>query len=213
MTAATLARRASGPPVPVPRENPLTLAVLGRPALAFAVYGKPATQGSKSPKGTKEITTKAGATKRITNLVESANASKVNPMGLTRWRESVAGAALATLPYGWEALDGPLVADLTISLPRGTRVPKFLRTLPMTKPDLDKLLRAIPDALCNTAPKIDPKGRKIIVEDSRIVSYRKLDKVWVGDPFDNDALRSPGAVIRLYRYPADLLGKIEGGMP
>lgn len=204
MTVAVSPRR-TGPPVPVPTENPLTLAVLGRPALAFAVYGLPTPQGSKSYKGKKRIITKAGEVKRIANLVESSDEDG----SLTAWREKVAGAALAALPYGFETLDGPLVMDLTVSLPRPSRTPKTLRTVPHTKPDLDKLVRAIADGLGTTAPKIDYKKRKIIAEDSRIQSFRKgPEKVWERDPLDSDALPQPGAVIRLWRYPETLLGKI-----
>lgn len=214
-TAILVQSRRQGPPVPLARENPLTLAVLGPPALAFAVYGDPAGQGSKSPMGTKAVRTKAGKVVRIANLVESADASNKTPMKLTRWREAVAAAAIAALPDEWEPLNCPLVVDLTVSLPRTGRVPKFLRTLPFTKPDLDKLVRGVADGIGTTAPrgfKVGSRyigGRKIITEDSRITSYRKLDKVWVGDPFDNDALRAPGAVVRLYRYPESLLGKLD----
>lgn len=191
-TAPAPVVRAIGARVPVATEpQHLSLAVLGPPVFAIAVEGEPYTQGSISFKGMR-------GGKPI--LVASGEAQ------LTRWRGKVAAAAIAAMPSGWQALDGPLVMDLVVSLPRLTGLPKLLRRLPHTKPDLDKLARSAGDALGTDTKALK---RPVIAEDSRIVAYRRLEKVYAGDSYDTDALRRPGAVIRLWRYPAAYLDKME----
>lgn len=181
--------RAIGRRVPLPTER-LTLRDLGRPLFAIVVHGSPAPQGSKSafvnPKTQKVV------------LKESSD-------GVKPWRAAVLKAALEARPRDWVPMDGSLVADLVVSLPRPKSAPKTLRTLPSPFPDLSKLCRATEDALGEDSNKL---GRPIIVDDARIVEYRRLAKVYEGDPWDPDALRQPGAVIRLWHYPEHLLGKI-----
>jgi hypothetical protein len=113
---------------------------------------------------------------------------------------------MAARPRQWEVLDGPLVADMVFTLPKPKDRPKTLRVLPHALPDLDKLARCTGDALGEDAKQF---GRPLIADDARIVAYRRLDKVYEGDPFDADALRRPGAVIRLWRYPEQYLGRME----
>lgn len=182
--------RAIGRRVPMPRDTILTVAELGPPALAIVVQGVPAPQGSKSFKGMR---------KGKPVLVESSE-HKLRP-----WRTAVAAAAVTARPSTWDVLDGPLIADMVFTLPRLSDTPKTLRRLPQTKPDLDKLARATGDALCTDTAAL---RRPIMAEDSRIVTYRRLDKVFTGDPLDTDALRVPGAVLRLWKYPEELLGKV-----
>lgn len=198
-TAAPIARplvRAIGARVPVATEpEHLTLAALGRPVFAITVHGDPATQGSK-----KAVGTRRGANgQRVPILVESAK-------GLPAWRGAVCAAALAAVPSGWQPLDGPLVADLIVSLPRPKSAPKTLRRLPTGYPDTEKLARAVMDALGTDAKKY---GRAVVADDARITDYRRQAKVYAGDPYDTDALRQPGAVIRLWHYPPHLLEKME----
>lgn len=193
--------RAIGARVPLPKENALTLAVLGRPLLAIVVGGTPETQGSKAAAGSYRKRTKAGNVVTVPRLVDSSEAHDAE---LRRWRSQVCAAAVAARPLTWQVLDGPLVADMVFSLPRTTRTPKTLRTLPDTADDLDKLARATGDGIGTDPGKVN---RPIIANDARIVSFRRLDKVFERDPFDPDALRHPGAVIRLWRYPEHLLGK------
>ena len=185
--------RAIGTRVPMPTEpQHLRLDVLGPPVFSIVAYGAPATQGSISFKGLN----------RRGKPIMVASGDK----DLNRWRGAVAGAAIAALPSGWQPLDGPLVMDLIVSVPRLASLPKTLRRVPDTKPDLDKLARAAGDALGT-----DTKAahRPVITEDSRITAYRRLEKVFAGDPYDPDALRAPGAVIRLWRYPPAYLDRME----
>jgi len=184
-------RRAIGRLVPLPTEDPaLTLVELGPPLLAIVVYGSPAPQGSKS----------AFVNPKTQRVVVKESSDAVKP-----WRAAVLAAAQSARPATWETLDGPLVADMVFTMPRQKSAPKTLRTLPSPYPDLSKLCRATEDALGEDSKNL---GRLIIADDARIVAYRRLHKVYEGDPLDVDALRRPGAVIRLWRYPGHYLGKV-----
>lgn len=196
MTTLTVTRT----PVPPARDDPLSLAVLGRPAFSVVVRGLPATQGSKEYKGHRATVTKTGARVSVPILADSSGRK------LDAWRNAVCAAAVAAVPPGWVTLDEPVVADLIVSLPRLSRTPKTKRTVPDTKPDLSKLLRAVEDALATDTARFP--GRRVLAEDSRIVAHRRLAKVWTDDPLDTDSLPHPGAIIRLWRYPATLLGPV-----
>lgn len=82
------------------------------------------------------------------------------------WRIRVAHAAKrAAKRAGWEPRhDGPVAVTATFLLPRPKSVPKT-RIRPHVKPDLDKLARAIGDAL---APYKRPG---VLRDDSRIVEW------------------------------------------
>lgn len=146
--------------------------------IAITVYGLPAPQGSKRHVG-------RGV------MVESSR--HVKP-----WREAVKAAALAVLlPAGLEPLDGPLVADMVFTFARPKshfrtgRNADLLRdnapAAPIGPPDLSKLARSTEDALTDAGAWAD---------DARVVAYGRLAKVYAGSS-DLDALRIPGAVIRI----------------
>ncbi len=65
--------------------------------------------------------------------------------GLKVWRDLVALAAQAQAPQ--ELIEGPIHIDLDFRLPKPKAEPKRKRTWPSRRPDLDKLIRAILDAL------------------------------------------------------------------
>lgn len=171
---------------------------LGTPDFELTVYGKPAPQGSKSPKGKGR-------------MVESSE--YVPP-----WREAVKAAAIAAMKarsiatYGGVGqvsllrLDGPLVADMVFTMgykpnskptwwPAGERWSKTLWWRPASAPDLSKLIRGTEDALQDAGA---------IRDDARIVGYGRLDKVFVDQPGDPDALQAAGAVIRLWKLPVEV---------
>lgn len=85
---------------------------------------------------------------------------------LTAWRLKVAHAAeKAAKETGWgPRYDGPVSVTAAFLLPRPKSVPKS-RVWPHTKPDLDKLQRAIGDAL---APYKRPG---VLKDDSRIIGW------------------------------------------
>ncbi|MGW6911493.1 RusA family crossover junction endodeoxyribonuclease [Streptomyces sp. NPDC054940] len=151
---------------------------MNAPALMLTVYGTPGPQGSKTRNA-------HGA------LYESSPAVKP-------WREAVKTAALDALHHdeGWAALDGPVWVDVQFSLRRpkshyGTGKNAGLLKAsappyPTSKPDLDKLVRSTQDAL---------KDAGVLADDSVVASLSAL-KVYV---LWGDALRTPGAVIKVWR--------------
>lgn len=148
------------------------------PALHLTVYGTPAPQGSKNRNA-------HGA------LYESS--AKVKP-----WREAVKTAALDALHHNeaWAALDGAVWVDVQFSLRRpkshyGTgrnagQLKAAAPPYPTTTPDLDKLVRSTQDAL---------KDAGVLADDSAVatLSASKVYVLW------GDALRTPGAVIKVWR--------------
>ena len=85
---------------------------------------------------------------------------------LDQWRLKVAHAAeAAAQDAGWEPrYDGPVAVTAAFFLPRPKSAKK--RLVPHVKPDLDKLIRAVGDAL---APYKQPG---VLKDDSRIVTWR-----------------------------------------
>ncbi|MGV4984565.1 RusA family crossover junction endodeoxyribonuclease [Streptomyces sp. NRAIS4] len=148
------------------------------PALMLTVYGTPAPQGSKTRNA-------AGA------MYESS--AQVKP-----WREAVKSAALDALHHddAWTALSCPVWLDVQFSLRRpkghfgtGRNAGQLKATAPAyptSKPDLDKLIRSTQDAL---------KDAGVLLDDSAVatVTASKVYVLW------GDALRTPGAVIKVWR--------------
>ncbi len=62
------------------------------------------------------------------------------------WRTNVAQCAALARPEGFELIDGPVEVECTFYRPRPKSWPKR-RQLPSTSPDIDKLVRAVGDAL------------------------------------------------------------------
>jgi len=95
---------------------------------------------------------------------------------LDAWRIKVRRAAeAAARKAGWEPRhDGPVAVTAAFLLPRPKSVPKS-RQWPHVKPDLDKLQRAVGDAL---APYKRPG---VLRDDSRIVEWR-ASKHYAGGP-------------------------------
>jgi crossover junction endodeoxyribonuclease RusA len=116
------------------------------PTLTIEAAGRPIPQGSIAYKGHR-----GGRP-----LLVSDNTA------LAGWRRTVVEAAHAALPAGWTPLDEPVRLLVAFYLPRPQR-PRF--PVPATKPDGDKLERAIFDAL---------EAAGVVVNDSRIyeVSWR-----------------------------------------
>lgn len=171
---------------PLPTETPYTLEQLGGPALAFAIAGEPAPQGSKT----------VGRRKNGTSFVRESS-KKVKP-----WRDVVVAAIrdrfAATPGLRWEPLNdnrAGVVLDLVFTVSRPADRPKRLRCRPAVKPDLDKLTRAVLDALTTA---------RVLGDDGRVVGFRRLDEFYVGDP-DPDAMPMPGVVIRVWPLPLEAL--------
>ncbi len=141
--------------------------------ISFTVTGNPAPQGSKKFVGT----TKTGRGL----MVESSK--KVKP-----WRMDVKAAAEAAREAhaGMAPLDGPLVVTMVFTLPKPASAPKKRTTWPDKKPDLSKLARSTEDAISDAG---------LWADDSRVVEYERLAKVFPGE--DPDALPVPGVLVRI----------------
>ncbi|MET4094580.1 RusA family crossover junction endodeoxyribonuclease [Arthrobacter sp. UYCu712] len=105
------------------------------------VTGTPATQGSKSPG-------------------RGGFGFHESDKKLPAWRKALIAAAKASHGVEWEPLDGCLTVNLTVWLyrPKGTK----FKDEPAGTPDLDKLQRAVGDAL---------KIAGTIVDDARITTW------------------------------------------
>ena len=117
--------------------------------LTVTVHGTPAAQGSKKAfnRGGKIV------------LVEMANK-------LPAWRSAVEAAAREAAGPGWAPIDAPVSVSGTIHLPK-PRTTKY-KHVPAGAPDLDKLQRAIGDALT---------ASQVIKDDARIVHWN-IRKAW-----------------------------------
>lgn len=110
---------------------------------------------------------------------------------LDQWRLKVAHAAQAAAQdAGWEPrYDGPVAVTAAFFLPRPKSAKK--RLVPHVKPDLDKLIRAVGDAL---APYKQPG---VLKDDSRIVTWRATK--------DYDDAYKSGALIYVSRVDEECL--------
>lgn len=118
-------------------------------SLHIVAYGRPASQGSKK------------AFKRGRKIVMVEMDDK-----LPAWRAAVEGAARAAAGMRWRTIDGPvsIAGEIRLPKPGTTKFPDS----PASTPDLDKLQRAIGDALTKS---------KVIKDDARIVHWN-IRKVW-----------------------------------
>ena len=111
-------------------------------AISFVVRGLPVSQGSHRAyvvNGRPIITTTA--------------------KGLAAWRRLVADVAQDYAPP--ELWEGPIRIDLSFGLPKPKSAPKRRRVWPDKRPDLDKLARAVFDALTHI----------VFADDSQIVEF------------------------------------------
>jgi Holliday junction resolvase RusA-like endonuclease len=161
-------------------------------AYTLTVRGLPAPQGSKSFKGMRPG--KDG--RMIANMQESSK--KVKP-----WRQDVKAAAMeareevvgltrtGAAVVARPPIDAPVRMVITFTLPKPTSAPKRKRTFPMRTPDLSKLVRSTEDALTDAG---------IWADDARVIKCES-EKVYPNE--GQDALDTPGAVIRIYELLPD----------
>lgn len=135
--------------------------------VTFCVIGTPAPQGSKTAFVAQS---KSGKPRAIVTEGKGAGAG-----AHARWRTDVSLAAAAEAIELGRALDGPLGLDVQFRFRMPTSRPKSVRTigtcLKMSAPDLDKLVRAIGDAL---------QAGGLIADDARVCDMRAT-KVEVAD--------------------------------
>lgn len=121
-------------------------------SLRFVAHGSPATQGSKKAfiRGKKVV------------LVEMDEK-------LPDWRAAVEASARLAAGPNWQTIDAAvsISGEVRLLKPRTTKYPDA----PAGAPDLDKLQRAIGDALTKS---------RVITDDARIVHWN-IRKVWAQD--------------------------------
>jgi len=127
-------------------------------SLAFRVDGVPCPQGSL----------RAFAYQRTTGTLATRVVSD-NP-DLAAWRQAVAWSALAALPAGRTTFGGPVdvVASFVLARPR-----RRARPWPTSRPDVDKLLRAVLDALTGIVWRDDAQ----VVRTSASKHYAAADEL------------------------------------
>lgn len=129
--------------------------------ISFQIVGDPAPQGSKT----------AIVTGGKIKLIEGRNST--GRLRHKTWRDTVANAARDNAPADGP-LDGPLGLEITFRMRRPASRPKNHHGWHATTPDLDKLLRAVGDALVTGG---------LIRDDSRIavtVAYAIEVTDWTG---------------------------------
>ena len=125
--------------------------------IRFTVDGVPAPQGSKN----------AGVKKNGKAFLYDQGAAKLKP-----WREAVSDAGAKAMD-GRSPLDGPLFCDITFWMPKPPMTQ--FKIFPAGKPDGDKLVRSVFDAL---------KSAGVIKDDARIIEHhaRKRWELTPGAP-------------------------------
>jgi Holliday junction resolvase RusA-like endonuclease len=117
-------------------------------ALSFTVPGIPVQQGSKTA-------FKHHATGKVV-LIDD------NSVRLAPWRQkaSIHARNAVVRHGGWLPLESPVIVGLRFYMPRPATVPKARRPLPNVKPDIDKLTRAMLDAMTDA---------KVYADDAKVV--------------------------------------------
>jgi len=148
-------------------------------SLTIVVRTLPAPQGSKKYIGTSK----------------SGHGIMVDACKRTKpFREAIKWEALATRAPGMSLapwIRGPVEVNITFTLPKPKSAPKRRRTFADRKPDIDKLCRAVLDALTEVGA---------LEDDARVVSL-KAQKVFPGEDLlvalACSPLDVPGAVIKV----------------
>lgn len=107
-------------------------AMVFEPRIVFSVYGLPITQGSKKA--------------FLSRSTGRAIAVEDNKSSLLKWRTAVRVKAIHAMGSPM-MLEGPVSVRFDFTVRKPVSAPKRTRTYPSKKPDLDKLTRAICDAL------------------------------------------------------------------
>lgn len=139
-------------------------------SLTFVVEGIPQPQGSKT--GFVARSKKTGKTRAVI--------TDKNPALLKPWRAAVAAAAKAARGPDLESFGSDAVAvDIWFGMPRGVTV---TREYPSVRPDVDKLIRAVFDAITTSG---------LYEDDGQVVDLHVHERYSV----------RPGVVVKVSRMP------------
>ncbi len=155
------------PELPAAPELLATREIRSGHLIAFQVHGLPVPQGS----------TRAWVVNGKPIITSSAK-------GLASWRRLVADVAQRFAPN--QPWIGPVGIELHFGLPKPKSAPKRRRVWPDKRPDLDKLTRAVLDALTYV----------VFADDSQVVDIRASKEYG-----------APGVVIEIRRVVDDEMGR------
>jgi len=153
---------------------------LPRPAVTITVHGIPTPQGSKSGFAIK----RGGEYTGRVAMVEGSNKSAQARQRMQSWREAVRSAAQEAMGVR-QPLDGPLSAVVVFTLPKPASAPKRRQSWPCKRPDLDKLLRAVFDAVTQAG---------VFRDDAQIIALTATKRYPDEHAFE---LPVPGAIITI----------------
>lgn len=131
-----------------------------RPTLSFWAPGRPRPEGSFDPVGPRV-----------------RHASR----GLAEWRDTVATMAMGARRGQWPTADGPVSVTLAFALPHEKSY-GWPAWTPIGHPDVDKLARAVLDAIVTAQ----------LIRDDRLVVHLEATKSWA-------AARGPGVEVAIMR--------------
>lgn len=150
--------------------------------LSFFVPGRPAPQGSKHGR---PIYRGRGATREFTGKVAQVESSKaVKP-----WRDDIRAALLDETgqPRHRFADEDPIVVRLEFVMPRPASTPKRRTPPAIRKPDVDKLARALLDAITSAG---------VISDDARVVDLHATKRL-------AELGETPGCRITIHGHAVD----------
>lgn len=180
------------------------------PIVSFFTHGLPAAQGSKTVEGSY----KGANGKRVPRLVEQ---NAIDP-----WRDDVRLIMKNVLKSrrDWQAIDFPVAVSATFCFPHTGASQARGDLWHITPPDLDKIMRALGDAM--TVPPVprsigdnmppnkkrrlqqewkQQQGRHAFLADDSLISLTFIGKLYCGSP---GALKHPGVAVSLYRAPDEM---------
>lgn len=165
--ASDASRRAAEPESPASLAETLaTREIRSEQLITFLVHGLPVPQGS----------TRSWLVNGKPIITSSAK-------GLSTWRRLVADVAQRFAPD--EPWQGPVGIELHFGLPKPKSAPKRRRVWPDKRPDLDKLTRAVLDALTYV----------VFADDSQVVDIRATKEYG-----------APGVVVEIHRVHESEIG-------
>ncbi|GAB7101834.1 hypothetical protein JCM4814A_01480 [Streptomyces phaeofaciens JCM 4814] len=122
---------------------------------------------------------------------------------LHNWLHQINAATQKACGTNWEPANCPIIMSAVFTLPRPKSAPKTKAVHAATKPDIDKLIRAVQDALSPSAEK----GFHVYTEDSHILGYDPGPYKTYPAPLGTHAwaLPEPGVTIALTAAPSAAL--------
>ena len=160
--------------------------------VSFMVHGVPVPQGSKRAlvhrsTGRAVVIEQGGARHRDWRAdVKAAAHDAMVALDDTDW----------LLRPGW-VLRGPVGVSICFTVPKPKSAPKTRRTWPDRRPDLDKLVRAVLDAITG----------EVIADDAQVVGMIPTE-TFPGEPdmFGRIGLDRPGVVVEVWQITEDCSG-------